>query len=75
MGRPQRARHNQQSAGAEQDLFTTLFLCSSVESLSSEIVVVTTPAIPGYRIVRVVGPVYGMTIRSRGVGGRFVAGI
>ena len=46
-----------------------------MEPLSSEIVVVTTPAIPGYRIVRVVGPVYGMTIRSRGVGGRFVAGI
>ena len=37
--------------------------------------VVTTPAISGYRILRVVGPVYGMTIRSRGVGGRFVAGI
>jgi len=50
-------------------------LCFPVESLSSEIVVVTTPAISGYRILRVVGPVYGMTIRSRGVGGRFVAGI
>lgn len=37
--------------------------------------VVTTPTIAGYRIVRVVGPVYGMTIRSRGVGGKFVAGI
>ncbi len=37
--------------------------------------VVTTPSIQGYRIVRVIGPVYGMTIRSRGVGGKFVAGI
>lgn len=43
--------------------------------MSSEVMVVTTPTIPGHRIVRVVGPVYGMTIRSRGVGGRFVAGI
>jgi uncharacterized protein YbjQ (UPF0145 family) len=43
--------------------------------LSSEILVVTTPTIPGYRILRVVGPVYGTTIRSRGVGGRLVAGI
>ena len=43
--------------------------------MSSEVMVVTTPSMPGYRIVRAVGPVYGMTIRSRGVGGRFVAGI
>src|SRR5512136_1414495 len=37
--------------------------------------VVTTPTLAGYRILRVIGPVYGMTIRSRGVGGKFVAGI
>lgn len=43
--------------------------------MSSDIMVVTTPYITGYRIVRVIGPVYGMTIRSRGVGGKFVAGI
>ena len=38
-------------------------------------IVVTTPTIAGYRILRVVGPVYGMTIRSRGFGGRIIAGI
>ncbi|MCJ7770203.1 heavy metal-binding domain-containing protein, partial [Candidatus Bathyarchaeota archaeon] len=43
--------------------------------LSSVVMVVTIPTVPGYRVVRTVGPVYGMTIRSRGVGGRFVAGI
>jgi uncharacterized protein YbjQ (UPF0145 family) len=43
--------------------------------LSSVVMVVTTPTVPGYRVVRTVGPVYGMTIRSRGVGGRFAAGI
>ena len=43
--------------------------------LPSEVLVVTTPTIPNYKIVRIIGPVYGMTIRSRGVGGKFVAGI
>ena len=43
--------------------------------MSSEILVVTTPTIPNYRILRIIGPVYGMTIRSRGMGGKFVAGI
>ena len=37
--------------------------------------VVTTQTLPNYRIARIIGPVYGMTIRSRGVGGKFVAGI
>jgi uncharacterized protein YbjQ (UPF0145 family) len=37
--------------------------------------VVTTPTIPDHKILQIIGPVYGMTIRSRGVGGKFVAGI
>ncbi|MEM2136684.1 MAG: YbjQ family protein [Candidatus Methanomethylicia archaeon] len=36
---------------------------------------VTTPYIPGYKIIEVVGPVYGLTIRTRGLGGRFAATI
>ncbi len=43
--------------------------------MSSNILVTTTPTLPDHRILRTIGPVYGMTIRSRGVGGRFVAGI
>ena len=43
--------------------------------LLSEVLVVTTPTISNYKIARIIGPVYGMTIRSRGVGGKFVAGI
>ena len=35
----------------------------------------TTPNIPGFRVTRVVGVVTGLTARTRGVGGRFVAGI
>ncbi|TLN09886.1 heavy metal-binding domain-containing protein [bacterium] len=42
---------------------------------SEQVLVVTSPTLPGYEILRVVGPVYGITVRSRGVGGRFVAGI
>jgi uncharacterized protein YbjQ (UPF0145 family) len=38
-------------------------------------IIVTTPTIPGYRITRVLGVVVGLTPRTRGVGGKFVAGI
>lgn len=41
----------------------------------SEIILVTTPHIPGYRIKRVLGVVHGMTARTRGVGGKFIASI
>lgn len=37
--------------------------------------VVTTPSIPGYRVVRVIGVVSGMSIRTRGFLGRLGAGI
>lgn len=41
----------------------------------SEVIVVTTPDIPGYEIVRVLGPVYGLTVRTRGLGGQIAASI
>ena len=41
----------------------------------SEVMVVTTPNLPGYDIVKVLGAVHGLTVRTRGVGGKFVAGI
>jgi uncharacterized protein YbjQ (UPF0145 family) len=41
----------------------------------THMMVVTTPTLPGYRIVRVLGVVHGLTVRTRGVGGKFVAGI
>jgi uncharacterized protein YbjQ (UPF0145 family) len=47
-----------------------------VEMLSEkEIIVVTTPTVPGYQIVKVLGTVHGITVRTRGVGGKIVAGI
>jgi len=40
-----------------------------------ELIVVTTPTLPGYEIVKVLGEVHGLTVRTRGVGGKIVAGI
>jgi uncharacterized protein YbjQ (UPF0145 family) len=37
--------------------------------------VVTTPSIPGYRIVRVIGIVSGMSVRTRGLLGRLGASV
>ena len=41
----------------------------------SELMVVTTSNIPGYEIVKALGTVHGMTVRTRGVGGKIIAGI
>jgi len=41
----------------------------------ARMIIVTTPTLPGYRIVKVLGVVHGLTVRTRGVGGKFVAGI
>ena len=41
----------------------------------SEVIVVTTPDLPGYDIVKVLGTVHGLTVRTRGVGGKIFAGI
>ncbi|MCW4051601.1 MAG: heavy metal-binding domain-containing protein [Candidatus Bathyarchaeota archaeon] len=47
----------------------------SIKMNRDQIIVVTTPAISGYEIVRVLGIVHGLTVRTRGVGGKIVAGI
>ena len=44
-------------------------------SQSQPFMVVTTPTVPGYEIVKVLGAVNGMTVRTRGVGGKFVAAV
>lgn len=41
----------------------------------SEVIVVTTPTVAGYRITRVLGIVTGLTPRTRGVGGKIIGGI
>jgi uncharacterized protein YbjQ (UPF0145 family) len=39
------------------------------------VIVTTSENIPGYRVSRVLGLVFGLTVRSRGVGGNVAAGL
>jgi uncharacterized protein YbjQ (UPF0145 family) len=39
----------------------------------SDFIVVTTNYVPGMKIKKVMGPAFGLIVRSRGVGGNFVA--
>ncbi|MEM2027085.1 MAG: heavy metal-binding domain-containing protein [Candidatus Bathyarchaeia archaeon] len=47
---------------------------ASLEAIRS-IIVATTPTIPGYKIKRVLGVVTGLSPRTRGMLGRFIAGV
>ncbi len=47
----------------------------AVTSPKDALMVVTTSTIPGYEIVKALGIVHGMTVRTRGVGGKIMAGI
>lgn len=38
-------------------------------------IISTTPIVPGYKVKRVLGIVTGLTARTRGVGGKIIAGI
>ena len=44
-------------------------------SEKQSVLVVTTPTVQGYEIVKVLGAVSGLTVRTRGVGGKIVAGV
>ncbi|MBN2334634.1 heavy metal-binding domain-containing protein [Candidatus Bathyarchaeota archaeon] len=46
----------------------------SIAEDTSEFMIVTTPEVPGYRITKVMGVVTGLTPRTRGLLGKFVAG-
>lgn len=41
----------------------------------SDVIVVTTNDVPGYRVTQVVGEVFGLTVRSRHVGSQIGAGL
>ncbi len=43
-------------------------------STISDILTVTTPYLPGYKVKKVLGLASGLTARTRGFGGKFVAG-
>lgn len=48
---------------------------SLVPGTSAEFIVTTTPSVEGYRIKKILGVVTGLTPRTRGVGGKIIAGI
>ncbi|HKV89976.1 MAG TPA: heavy metal-binding domain-containing protein [Thermoplasmata archaeon] len=41
----------------------------------ADFLLVTTPFVPGYRILRVIGLTFGLIVRSRGLGRNIVAGL
>ncbi len=43
--------------------------------MAEELIVVSTPYIPGYKITKVLGFTWGLIVRSRGLGGNIVAGL
>jgi uncharacterized protein YbjQ (UPF0145 family) len=47
---------------------------AAVSPETNDFMIVTTPSIPGYNIKKVLGVVTGLTPRTRGVLGKFVAG-
>jgi len=40
---------------------------------TEDMIVVSTPFIPGYKITKVIGFTWGLTVRSRGIGGNIAA--
>mgnify|MGYP001139990359 CR=1 FL=1 len=43
--------------------------------MNDEVTVVTTPTVAGSEIVKVIGPVHGISVRTRGMWGKFMAGL
>jgi len=43
--------------------------------MRSDVIAVTTQAVPGYRVVKVYGIVHGLTARTRGLGGKIVGSL
>ena len=43
--------------------------------MNEDIIVVSTPYVPGYRITKNLGFTWGLVVRSRGIGGNLVAGL
>ena len=63
-----------QKCGKElKEEFAFCQYCGSPTSHTQKFLIVTTPSIPGYKIKKVLGVVTGLTPRTRGVLGKFVA--
>ena len=43
--------------------------------MADDIIIVSTPYVPGYKITKTIGFTWGLIVRSRGLGGNIVAGL
>jgi uncharacterized protein YbjQ (UPF0145 family) len=43
--------------------------------MAEELIVVSTPYLPGYKITKTLGFTWGLIVRSRGLGGNIIAGL
>lgn len=59
---------------AEDSAFCTKCRAPLTFTPNDQFLIVTTPTVPSYRIKRVIGIVTGLTPRTRGILGQFVAG-
>jgi len=51
-------------------------ICHSIEEImTDEIIIVSTPYLPGYKIIRTIGVTWGLFVRSRGLGRNITAGL
>ena len=43
--------------------------------MTDDIIIVSTPYLPGYKITKTIGFTWGLIVRSRGLGGNIAAGL
>src|SRR5512136_1841839 len=55
-------------------IFYTIHQCTE-DIMANEIIIVTTPYVPGYKITRTIGVTWGLIVRSRGLGRNITAGL
>ena len=53
----------------------TAYICLHKEGLPQMMLIATTPFIAGWRVVETKGHVFGLVVRSRGLGGNIMAGL
>jgi uncharacterized protein YbjQ (UPF0145 family) len=46
-----------------------------VFNMAEELIIVSTPYVPGYKISKTMGFTWGLIVRSRGLGGNFIASL
>lgn len=60
---------------AENESYDTYRNEYGIETMTDEIIVVSTPYLSGYRVTKTIGFTWGLIVRSRGLGGNIFAGL